>query len=111
MFGDNGLPLGPNGQFPPQRINSFGNDVAAPRNQEETYLMSDEVQLPVYEKDYTTSVDNARRRVYFGGASPAVEKEGVVGLSGFGAWGKRMTRRGPGQMPSGIARLFMRLGF
>jgi len=65
-FGSNDFPLGPNGQFPRQRVGNFGNRIAAPNRVEDMYRGSVVSRLPVVEKDYNSSVERAKRRMKMG---------------------------------------------
>lgn len=62
-FGSENLPLGPNGQFPKQRINSYGNEIVPPEDMEQTYLSCGLAKLPVVEKDYHSSVSKVKDRM------------------------------------------------
>jgi hypothetical protein len=66
MFGSDNFPLGPNGQFPKQRISSAGNEIAAPEEIEEMYGMSGVAKLPVRERDYHSSVNKVKGRMKVG---------------------------------------------
>lgn len=65
-FGSNDFPLGPNNQYPRQRIRNFGNMVAPPNRVEDVYRDNNQVQLPVVEKEYNSSVEKVKRRMKFG---------------------------------------------
>ena len=62
-FGSDSFPLGPNGQFPKQRINSAGNEIAAPQDMEELYLESGLAKLPVRERDFSSSLSKVQKRM------------------------------------------------
>lgn len=62
-FGSNDFPLGPNGSFPKQRINSAGNEIAAPEEMEELYDMSGVARLPVIERDFHSSLNKVKGRM------------------------------------------------
>lgn len=68
MFGSDSFPLGPNGQFPRQRIATAGNELIPPQNMEETYLRSDEAQIPqeMIERDFNVSNQRVKGRMRFG---------------------------------------------
>ena len=65
-FGSNDFPLGPNGQFPKQRIRSAGNEVFAPERMEEAYEGCGLAKLPSTEKDYDSSVRKVQSRMKMG---------------------------------------------
>lgn len=63
MFGSDSFPLGPNGQFPKQRISSF--DKTLP-DVEEVYDESGMAALPVRERDFHSSLDRVKGRMKVG---------------------------------------------
>lgn len=63
MFSGDDFPLGPNGQFPKQRINSAGNEIHAPEDMEEVYLESGLAKLPVRERDFNSSLQKVKGRM------------------------------------------------
>jgi hypothetical protein len=63
MFGSDNLPLGPNGQFPRQRISSAGNEIAAPESMEGVYMDSSTAKLPVLERDFHSSLNKVKGRM------------------------------------------------
>ena len=66
-FGSNDFPLGPNGQFPPQRIGNFDKRIAHPQMTiEEQYNNYNGARLPAVEEEYSSSVDKVKRRMKFG---------------------------------------------
>jgi hypothetical protein len=67
-FGSDSFPLGPNGSFPRQRINSAGNEIAPPEAMEELYGMSGIAKLPVRERDYRSSLGKVQNRMKYGRA-------------------------------------------
>jgi hypothetical protein len=67
-FGSDDFPLGPNGQFPKQRINSAGNEIFAPEDMEEAYGMSGVAKLPIRERDYNSSLNKVKGRMKYGRA-------------------------------------------
>ena len=78
MFGANGFPLGPNGQYPRQRINSYGNMIASPSRVEEIYERSDEAQLPVVEKDFHSSINRVKKSMKQGSPNKHADSYGDV---------------------------------
>lgn len=62
-FGSNSFPLGPNGQFPRQRVGVFNNMIAPPNRVEDVYRGNGSVRLPVVEKEYVTTVERAKQRM------------------------------------------------
>lgn len=66
MFGSDNFPLGPNGQFPKQRIATAGNELLPPEDMEESYLLSGIAKLPVRERDFHSSVNKAKGRMKIG---------------------------------------------
>lgn len=66
MFGSDSFPLGPNGQFPRQRIGSAGNEIAPPERMEEMYSRNRYAKLPVTEKDYHSSVNKVKGSMKYG---------------------------------------------
>lgn len=62
-FGSNDFPLGPNGQFPRQRISSAGNEIAAPEMMEGIYSVSGVAKLPVIERDFHSSLNKVKGRM------------------------------------------------
>jgi hypothetical protein len=66
MFGSDNLPLGPNGQFPKQRINSAGNEIANPQDMEDMYDMSGLAKLPVRERDFHSSLNRVKGKMKMG---------------------------------------------
>ena len=65
-FGSNDFPLGPNGQFPRNRVHDFGNQIAPPNRVEDVYRRSTASKLPVVERDFSTSVERAKHRMKMG---------------------------------------------
>ena len=65
-FGSDSFPLGPNGQFPRQRIRNAGNEIAPPEMMEELYDRGDVARLPVVERDFHSSVNRAKERMQRG---------------------------------------------
>lgn len=63
MFSGDDFPLGPNGQFPKQRINSFGNEIYVPDEMEEAYGMSGVAKLPVIERDFHSSLSRVKGKM------------------------------------------------
>jgi hypothetical protein len=63
MFSGDDFPLGPNGQFPKQRISSAGNEIYAPQDMEEVYLESGLAKLPVRERDFNSSLQKVKGRM------------------------------------------------
>ena len=66
MFSGDDFPLGPNGQFPKQRISSAGNEIYAPEDMEEVYLESGLAKLPVRERDFNSSLNKVQKRMKSG---------------------------------------------
>lgn len=66
MFGSDSFPLGPNGQFPKQRIGNAGNELIPPQDMEETYLECGLAKLPVRERDYHSSLNKVKGRMKMG---------------------------------------------
>lgn len=64
-FGSNDFPIGPNGQYPKQRISDAGSMIAPPMNVEQMYR-DVEVKLPSTEKEFTSACDRAKRRMAMG---------------------------------------------
>jgi len=62
-FGSDSFPLGPNGQFPRQRIYSAGNEIADPEEMEGLYGMSEVAKLPVVECDFHSSLDRVKGKM------------------------------------------------
>lgn len=65
-FGSNDFPLGPNGQYPQQRIRSFNNIIAPPNRVEDVYRRNNQSRLPVVEQEYSSSVEKVKRRMKMG---------------------------------------------
>ena len=66
-FSSNGLPLGPNGQFPRQRVNlQSREDLLYIRDPEGRYLRNQVAQLPTQEKEYSSVVNAAKNHLLFG---------------------------------------------
>lgn len=65
-FGSNDFPLGPNGQFPKQRIGNYGNTIAPPSRVEDVYRGNSESRLPAIEREYSSSVEKVKRRMKLG---------------------------------------------
>lgn len=65
-FGSNDFPLGPNGQFPRQRIGNFDNRIAPPNRVEDVYRRNRGSKLPVVEKEFSSSVEKVKRRMKMG---------------------------------------------
>lgn len=68
MFGSDNFPLGPNGQFPAQRISSAGNEIHAPEDMEDVYLESGLAKLPVRERDFHSSLQKVGGKMKMGRA-------------------------------------------
>lgn len=66
MFGSDDFPLGPNGQYPKQRIATAGNELISPQDIEETYLCSGLAKLPVRERDFHSSLNKVKGRMKIG---------------------------------------------
>lgn len=65
-FSGNDLPLGPNGQFPRQRIATENNPLMPVMDAEGAYLRSPVAQLPTEEKEYSSVVKRATGHMNFG---------------------------------------------
>lgn len=63
MFKSDSFPLGPNGSFPKQRINSFGNEIAAPQD---AYLGNVHAKLSNQEHDFHGSNEAVKHRFKHG---------------------------------------------
>ena len=63
MFGSDSYPLGPNGQYPKQRIKSAGNEIAASEDMEDMYLGNAFAKLPVRERDFKSSLNKVQNRM------------------------------------------------
>lgn len=63
-FGSNGFPLGPNGQYPKQRVSSYNtSDIAPPNRVEDVYTGNRGSKLPAVEKDFGSSINKAKWRM------------------------------------------------
>ena len=66
-FSSNGLPLGPNGSFPRQRIGNAGTvNLRAVRDPEGRYLRNQVAQLPTQEMEYSSVANAAKNHLVFG---------------------------------------------
>jgi hypothetical protein len=63
MFGSDDFPLGPNGEFPRQRIKTYGNEIFPPEDAEGVYLESGLAKLPVVERDFHSSLNKVNWRM------------------------------------------------
>jgi hypothetical protein len=63
MFSGDDFPLGPNGRYPKQRINSAGNEIAAPEEMEGLYGNNGYAKLPVVERDFNSSLNKVKGRM------------------------------------------------
>lgn len=63
MFGSDSFPLGPNGEYPKQRISSYGNEIATPMSVEEVYGLSGSAKLPVQERDFHSTLNKVKGRM------------------------------------------------
>ena len=68
MFGSDNFPLGPNGQFPKQRIGSSGDGMPMSQDMEEVYELSGLAKLPVRERDFNSTLQKVGGRMKFGRA-------------------------------------------
>lgn len=70
MFGSDDFPLGPNNQFPRQRISNYGVQIIPPVSMQDTYLSGNNTvsKLPNLEKDFHSSISKVRRRMRHGWA-------------------------------------------
>ena len=94
MFGSESFPVGPNGQFPRQRVRTAGNELVPPQNMEEVYWRSGVARLPVVEKEYHGSVNRVKSDMSVGrpniharihkGFRPRYAKEIFIGMPVFG---------------------------
>ena len=66
MFKSDSFPLGPNGSFPKQRINSFGNEIEAAQDAQDTYLGNVHAKLPNREHDFHGSNEAVKHRFKHG---------------------------------------------
>ena len=68
MFGSDSFPLGPNGQFPRKRVNSFDVRLIPPVSMQDTYLSGHNTvsKLPNLEKDFHSSVSRVKMRTKHG---------------------------------------------
>lgn len=68
MFGSENLPLGPNGQFPRQRIKTAGNELIPGVSMQDTYLSgrNNAARLPITEKDFHSSLSKTKLRMRHG---------------------------------------------
>jgi len=63
-FGSNTFPLGPNGEYPKQRISNFNSHDIAPSNRvEDVYRTNRQSRLPVVERDFTSSLNKVQRKM------------------------------------------------
>jgi len=63
-FGSNTFPLGPNGEYPKQRVNNFNSSDIAPSNRvEDVYRTNRQSRLPVVERDFTSSLNKVQRKM------------------------------------------------
>lgn len=67
-FGSDSFPIGPNGSYPKQRINSAGNEIAAPEDMEDLYTLNRSAKLPVRERDFRSSLAKVQNRMKVGRA-------------------------------------------
>lgn len=67
MFGSDSFPLGPNGQYPKQRISNAGNELCPPEDMDEVYLGA-VAKLPVRERDFHSSLSKVKNRMKVGRA-------------------------------------------
>lgn len=66
-FSNNGLPLGPNGRFPLQRIGNVGTVKLRPvMSMERQYLKNEVATLPTQEMEYSSVVNAAKNHLLFG---------------------------------------------
>lgn len=66
-FGSNDFPLGgPAGGYPKQRVSNYGNYIAPPNRVEDVYRGNDSAQLPVVEREFSSSVEKVKRRLKMG---------------------------------------------
>lgn len=70
MFGSDNFPLGPNGQYPKVRRQSYGAMLNPPVNAQDVYLSGHNTvsKLPSTEKDFHSSVNKAKGRMKRGEA-------------------------------------------
>jgi hypothetical protein len=66
MFSGNDFPVGPNNQFPKQRIDTSGNMIAPAVDVVGSYMNSPVANLPTIEKEYSSVVNRAKRHMAFG---------------------------------------------
>lgn len=93
MFGSDNLPLGPNGQFPKQRIASAGNEVAEPEDMDDLYLGSTIAKLPVRERDFRSSLNKVKDRMKYGRAMREGQDENKFEPRGMRKLGKGSRNR------------------
>jgi len=63
-FGSNTFPLGPNGEYPKQRISNFNShDIASSERVEDVYRTNRQSRLPVVERDFTSSLNKVQRKM------------------------------------------------
>lgn len=68
-FGSNDFPLGPNGQYPKQRISNYNDsDIAPPNYVEDVYKNNRYSKLPVTERDFNSSLNKVKRKMKQGRA-------------------------------------------
>lgn len=65
MFSGDSFPVGPNGQFPKQRVKTAGNELIPAVSMQETYLSgrNTAAKLPSIEKDFHSSVNKVKGRM------------------------------------------------
>jgi hypothetical protein len=74
-FGSNAFPLGPNGQFPKQRIAKFNNSIIPASQVEDVYRRNTRSQLPVVEYDFNSSLNKVKRSMKQGRVMRAGQDE------------------------------------
>jgi len=99
MFKSDDFPLGPNGQFPKQRIATYGNPLIPPVSMQDTYLSGNNTvsRMPSIEKDFTSSNRKVKDRMKYG---MAMRRGGVPTVDLFRpryAPKSRLKRTGLGQ--------------
>lgn len=99
MFGSDNFPLGPNGQFPKKRMNSFGRMLIPGVSAQDTYLNggSSVSKLPNLERDFNQSNQKVKGRL---------TREAKIIRGGFKGVNRFRPRYAPyfgGRMPVGMS--------
>lgn len=87
--GPGSFPLGPIAMYPSKRVGNFGNVINPPSRVEDEYSECRYAKLPAIEKEYSSSVEKAKRRLKMGRKRDRVAGDDFHPRYKKGKWSKK----------------------